>query len=89
MGDILVVEPAFLLPLETESEDDIERHSLGYLVGVMLCLYTATVVSLANILQVRLMSRTVTEGEEEARWTSHHLMIVSGRSPPHYIFIIM
>ena len=78
VGDILVVEPAFLLPLETESEDDIERHSLGYLVGMGLCLYTATVVSLANILQVRLTSRPG-EGEEEARWTSHHLMIVSGK----------
>ena len=74
------MEPAFLLPLESESEDDIERHSLGYLTGVLLCLYTATVVSLANILQVRLMSRP--QGEEEACWTSHHLMIVSGQSPP-------
>ena len=74
------MEPAFLLPLESESEDDIERHSLGYLTGVLLCLYTATVVSLANILQVRLMSRP--QGEE-ASWTSHHLMIVSGQSPPY------
>ncbi len=81
------MEPAFLLPLESESEDDIERHSLGYLTGVLLCLYTATVVSLANILQVRLMSRP---GEEEAAsWTSHHLMIVSGKSSPSVFTVHM
>ena len=75
-----MVEPAFILPLEeTESGDDIERHSLDYLSGVLLCLYTAIVISLSNILQVQLMHR----GEEggEASWSNDHLMIVSGKSP--------
>ena len=73
------MEPAFLLPLESESEDDIERHSLGYLTGVLLCLYTAIVISLSNILQVQLMHRGEEEGE--ANWRNDHLMIVSGKSP--------
>ena len=75
-----MVEPAFILPLEeTESGDDIERHSLDYLSGVLLCLYTAIVISLSNILQVQLMHRGKEEGE--ANWSNDHLMIVSGKSP--------
>ena len=75
-----MVEPAFILPLEKteESEDDIERHSLDYLSGVLLCLYTAIVISLSNIIQVHLMHRGEEEGE--ARWSNDHLMIVSGKS---------
>ena len=39
--------------------------------GVALCLYTATVVSLANILQLRLM--------RGAGWGNDHLMMASGK----------
>ena len=71
----MVVEPALLLPLgglgEAESDDDLERRGLDYLGGVALCLYTATVVSLANILQLRLM--------RGAGWGNDHLMMASGK----------
>ena len=70
----MVVEPALLLPLGglggVES-DDMERRGLGYLGGGALCLYTATVVSLANILQLRFMRGT--------GWGNDHLMMASGK----------
>ena len=70
----MVVEPALFLPLDGlggEESDDLERRGLGYLGGVALCLYTATVVSLANILQLRLMRC--------AGWGNDHLMMASGK----------
>ena len=70
----MVVEPALLLPLGGlggAESDDTERRGLSYLGGVALCLYTATVVSLANILQLRLM--------RGAGWGNDHLMMASGK----------
>ena len=70
----MVVEPALLLPLGGlggAESDDMERRGLDYLGGVALCLYTATVVSLANILQLRLM--------RGAGWGNDHLMMASGK----------